>query len=78
MSDLSAAVDVYSDWIDACDAVAKEAVGEAVGEAGTGSHSYMDAYAGSSNRMDSTQMGRGSAAEVEDNLDNEGDYDEAL
>lgn len=26
-SDLSAAVDVYSDWIDACDAVAKDAVG---------------------------------------------------
>ena len=26
-SDLSAAVDVYSDWIDACDAVAKEAAG---------------------------------------------------
>ena len=25
--DLSAAVDVYSDWIDACDAVAKEAAG---------------------------------------------------
>jgi len=24
---LSAAVDVYSDWIDACDAVAKDAVG---------------------------------------------------
>ena len=26
-SDLSAGVDVYSDWIDACDAVAKEAAG---------------------------------------------------
>ncbi|EEH39439.2 transcription elongation factor 1 [Paracoccidioides lutzii Pb01] len=25
--DLSAAVDVYSDWIDACDAVAKHAAG---------------------------------------------------
>jgi transcription elongation factor Elf1 len=29
-SDLSAAVDVYSDWVDACDAVAKE--GEAGGD----------------------------------------------
>lgn len=27
MQDLSAAVDVYADWIDACDAVAKEAAG---------------------------------------------------
>jgi transcription elongation factor Elf1 len=27
-SDLSAAVDVYSDWIDACDAVAKDTVGK--------------------------------------------------
>ena len=26
-SDLSAGVDVYSDWIDACDAVAREAAG---------------------------------------------------
>jgi transcription elongation factor Elf1 len=26
-TDLSAAVDVYSDWIDACDAVAKDAAG---------------------------------------------------
>ncbi|KKZ63174.1 hypothetical protein EMCG_02470 [[Emmonsia] crescens] len=25
--DLSAAVDVYSDWVDACDAVAKDAAG---------------------------------------------------
>ena len=25
VSDLSAAVDVYSDWVDACDAVAKDA-----------------------------------------------------
>ena len=27
MKDLSAGVDVYSDWIDACDTVAKEAAG---------------------------------------------------
>ena len=27
-SDLSAAVDVYSDWVDACDAVAKDTVGK--------------------------------------------------
>jgi transcription elongation factor Elf1 len=30
--DLSAAVDVYSDWVDACDAVAKEDVEERGGE----------------------------------------------
>lgn len=28
-SDLSAGVDVYADWIDACDAVAKDSSGEA-------------------------------------------------
>ena len=43
-----------------------------------GSYSNMDAYTGSSNRIESAQMGRGTAAEVEDNPDNEGDYDEAL
>jgi transcription elongation factor Elf1 len=31
-TDLSAAVDVYSDWVDACDAVAKEDVEERGGE----------------------------------------------
>lgn len=30
--DLSAAVDVYSDWVDACDAVAKEDVEERGGD----------------------------------------------
>jgi transcription elongation factor Elf1 len=30
--DLSAAVDVYSDWVDACDAVAKEDVEDRGGE----------------------------------------------
>jgi transcription elongation factor Elf1 len=30
--DLSAAVDVYSDWVDACDAVAKEDVEERAGD----------------------------------------------
>jgi transcription elongation factor Elf1 len=30
-ADLSAAVDVYSDWVDACDAVAKEDVEEGAG-----------------------------------------------
>ena len=72
--DLSAAVDVYSDWIDACDAVAKEAVGEAA----TSSQSYADQYTGSSNRMGSTQLDRGTAVEIEDDADNEGDYDDAL
>jgi transcription elongation factor 1 len=33
--DLSAAVDVYSDWVDACDAVAKEDVGDRGGEYAT-------------------------------------------
>jgi len=31
-ADLSAAVDVYSDWVDACDAVAKEDVEDRSGE----------------------------------------------
>ena len=31
-TDLSAAVDVYSDWIDACDTVAKDATG--IGDSG--------------------------------------------
>lgn len=30
--DLSAAVDVYADWVDACDAVAKEGGGEAAAD----------------------------------------------
>jgi transcription elongation factor Elf1 len=30
--DLSAAVDVYADWVDACDAVAKEGGAEAAGD----------------------------------------------
>lgn len=30
--DLSAAVDVYSDWVDACDAVAKEDVEDRAGD----------------------------------------------
>ena len=33
-ADLSAAVDVYSDWVDACDAVAKEDVNEGAGGGG--------------------------------------------
>jgi len=32
--DLSAAVDVYADWIDACDSVAKEAAGDHTSGAG--------------------------------------------
>ncbi len=31
-TDLSAAVDVYADWVDACDAVAKEGGGEAAAD----------------------------------------------
>lgn len=47
--DLSAAVDVYSDWVDACDAVAKDAANQYEGAAGsTGNRS--DALAGAGHR----------------------------
>ena len=44
--DLSAAVDVYSDWVDACDAVAKDAANQYEGPAGSIGNSRSDALTG--------------------------------
>ena len=46
--DLSAAVDVYSDWVDACDQVAKEG-----GEHDEGLDSYAELAAGAGGRRNS-------------------------
>ena len=43
---MSAAVDVYSDWVDACDAVAKDAANQYEGAAGSTGNSRSDALAG--------------------------------
>ena len=47
--DLSAAVDVYSDWVDACDQVAKETGGEP----DEGLNSYADLAGGAGGRRNS-------------------------
>lgn len=59
--DLSAAVDVYSDWVDACDAVAKEA--EEGGGRGGGD------YAPSSRPSARTSAGRARDEEEDDEND---------
>lgn len=72
--DLSAAVDVYSDWVDACDAVAKEA-------AESTSKPQRDTYGGTSSQSRS-QGGRAGATNTsvddgfidDDELDAEADY----
>ncbi|ORX91187.1 transcription elongation factor Elf1 like-domain-containing protein [Clohesyomyces aquaticus] len=70
---LSAPVDVYADWIDACDAVAKEA-----GGGNTADRSM--SRTGASARPAATAGGGGDALGddfiVDDELDAEGDYDE--
>lgn len=43
--DLSAAVDVYSDWVDACDAVAKDTANQYDGAVGSIGNSKSDALA---------------------------------
>jgi len=42
--DLSAAVDVYSDWIDACDTVAKGDSADAAGQTANSSYKDIDAW----------------------------------
>ena len=72
--DLSAAVDVYSDWIDACDTVAKEAVEASRMDA---PHSYSDLAAGAGGRRNSDmQIDRHLVAAVDDEEDGQGDYDD--
>lgn len=72
--DLSAAVDVYSDWIDACDAVAKEAAG-APGDGGPSSYAHLATDAGGQ-RMSDTHVDRYELAAGEDDEDGQGDYDD--
>lgn len=71
---LSAAVDVYSDWIDACDAVAKEAAG-APGDDGPSSYAHLATGAGGQ-RMSDTHVDRYESAAGEDDEDGQGDYDD--
>ncbi|SLM39048.1 transcription elongation factor [Lasallia pustulata] len=69
---LSAAVDVYSDWIDACDTVAKEA---AEASRIDPPHSYSDLAAGAGGRRNSDmQIDRHLVAAVDDEEDGQGDY----
>ncbi|MCJ1234502.1 hypothetical protein MMC14_002463 [Varicellaria rhodocarpa] len=70
---LSAAVDVYSDWIDACDAVAKEAAGLPKDNA---SSSYADQSGMGGRRNMDTQIDKHSVPAVEDDEDGQGDYDD--
>ncbi|MCJ1421354.1 hypothetical protein MMC32_007717 [Xylographa parallela] len=69
---LSAGVDVYSDWVDACDSVAKEAAGR-----DDAPHSYADLATGAGGRRNSDmQIDRHLVAAVEDDEDGQGDYDD--
>jgi len=69
---LSAAVDVYSDWIDACDAVAKEAAGQ-----DDGPSSYADLASGANGRRNSQMpIDRHLVAAVEGDGEDIDDYDE--
>ena len=54
--DLSAGVDVYSDWIDACDTVAKEAADTS--QPNDGFNSYEDLAAGNERRNSEMNIDR--------------------
>lgn len=74
LPDLSAAVDVYSDWIDACDTVAKEAADASRTDA---PQSYSDLAAGAGGRRNSDmQIDCHLVAAVDDEEDGQGDYDD--
>ena len=66
-TDLSAGVDVYSDWIDACDSVAKEAADAA--DADDGFNSYQDLAAGNERRNSEMNVDRHLVAAVGGNED---------
>ena len=73
--DLSAAVDVYSDWIDACDAVAQEAVGTSREDSGP--QSYNDLVAGAGGRRNSDMLiDKHLVAAIEGDDEFQGDYDD--
>jgi transcription elongation factor Elf1 len=56
LADLSAGVDVYSDWIDACDTVAKEAADTTTAD--DGFNSYGDLAAGNERRSSDMNIDR--------------------
>ncbi|KAL9133802.1 MAG: hypothetical protein Q9175_005021 [Cornicularia normoerica] len=62
ISYLSAAVDVYSDWIDACDTVAKEAADAPAAD--DGFNSYQDLAAGNERRNSEMNVDRHLVAAV--------------
>lgn len=66
-TDLSAGVDVYSEWIDACDAVAKDTADPNREDDAT--HASYDPAG-----LDRTQPNRNSAAAVEGDEDADGDF----
>ena len=61
-TDLSAAVDVYSDWIDACDTVAKEAADPPAAD--DGFNSYQDLASGNERRNSEMNIDRRLVAAV--------------
>jgi transcription elongation factor Elf1 len=70
ITDLSAAVDVYADWVDACDAVAKEGGGEAADDyAPTGSPVAAGRPAARNRSEDDEDIG---GAEDDDGMDGYG------
>lgn len=71
--DLSAGVDVYSDWIDACDAVAKDGTDPADGNE---IDSYHDIEAGIGRRNSQIHIDRHLVSAIEDNDDTQGDSNE--
>ncbi len=74
--DLSAGVDVYSDWVDACDTVAKEAAD--VPKADDGIDSYNDLAVGDNGRRNSDmQIDRHLVSAVEeDEKDGQQEYND--
>lgn len=73
--DLSAGVDVYSDWIDACDAVAQDAAEPAADE--HAEHSYRGLAAGYSGRDSQFQPDRDLVPSLEVDDEYSRDYDES-
>lgn len=65
-------MDVYSEWVDACDAVAKDTADPAGDDDGI--TSYYDLAAGNGRRSSGTQLDRHLVAAVEGEEDDQGDY----
>ena len=73
-TDLSAGVDVYSDWIDACDSVAKEAAETSPDATGQDSHPY--SALSDDRRGSDTYIAQHMTTAVETNEDGMGDFDD--